>query len=76
MILTVPELAAFPRYSVCGQRSLARWSLSVLALLDEFRWCLGLGAWVEQTAPALGVYDSDSDLWKMRLDVDGHYCNH
>ena len=43
MILPVRELAAFPRCSVCEQvkaeeHSSARSSLSVLALLVEFRW--------------------------------------
>ena len=40
--------------------------------------CLGLGTWAD--SPCSGrtdsTYDSNQDLWKLRLDVDGNQCNH
>ena len=85
MILPVRALVAFPRCSVCeqlrsGERPSARWSL---ALLDEFRWqpdpMPSSRCWGRADSPRSGrtdsIYDSDPDLWKLRLDVDGEKCD-
>ena len=84
MILPVQELAAFPRCGVCeqlraGRRPSACRSLLAPVLLDEFPWQSDPGPWSgslgRADSPNSGrtdsSNDSDSDLWKLRLDVDG-----
>ena len=74
-ILPIRELAANPRCSACeqtssGRRPSARRSLPASVLLDEFGWRRG-------DSPCSGrtdsVCDSEPDLWKLHLDVDGEF---
>ena len=85
MILIVQELAAFTRCSVCEQlkaekrfsahRYLPPQCFSTISAGSQIQ-CLGLGAWAEQTAHALGAQTesttrsqtSGSRIW-MRLGI-------